>query len=279
MGQGYYDYLSGAISQRTFWKRHPKPTNPPYDRTADKIQYRSGWEPDAEYLLFDALGWANHGHMDLGTLVQYCEGGRLWIVDGGSENTAARHHSTLDVSRDGEPAWRKFKGEAGRWGDFRDGPQMMEVLNQRPTSPGTPGTFEFTCRARNVAGATWVRRVSGGGGDQLVVQDTLTAEKPGRYELHFRLRLLGAVSGTGGQWKVDQKDRKLAVLLDAHGGDETSLAPWEPDSHTQDEGRYPWYPFVDDDGRPKTIDWHREVTLESGQKTTLTARLGPSQER
>jgi hypothetical protein len=242
------------------------------------VQYRSGLGVEDEYLLLETLGWADHGHMDLGTIVQYCLGGHLWIVDGGYTNIETRHHSTLEVSRDGKPAWGHFPGERGRWGDFRDGPQLFEIIEQSPRAPGIPGPFSVKCLARNLAGATWVRAVSGGGGQGLVIEDTLTAEEPGEYRAIFRLRLLGEVTGEGGRWSAAQKGARLPVALEPAAGDRVGLAPWEPDGHTGNQGRYPFLP-TNNDGHPATIEWMRSVRLERGQTTIFRACLGPLEKK
>jgi hypothetical protein len=288
MTRGYYDYMSGTIGQTAFWKDRKRPDTPPYEKTADKIQYRSDWTVDAEYLLLETLGWANHGHMDLGTLVQYCRGGRLWIVDGGYENTDARHHSTLELKRDGEPGWHKYAGAEGRWGDFRDGPQMAEIVSLTPDSPGTPGPFEVVLRVRNYAGATWLRTVSGGGGRPLTVVDDIAAEQRGDYEATVRYRLLGTVTGAAGVWHVAQKDAGMTVSLSAEESDAVALAAWEPDGHTFRQGRYPFYAFLPEEdaalpakskekGIPKTIEWTRKRTLEAGDTMTFRAVIAPPQ--
>jgi len=276
MTEGFYTYMSGGISNREFWREHGRPDTPPYEKTADKIQYRSGWEPEDEYLLLEALGWADHGHFDLGTLVQYCHGGRLWIVDAGYNNVEAHHHSTLEVARDGQPAWGYYPGQKGRWGDFRAGPQMFQVLALDPPMPGTPGPFSVTCRATGMAGATWTRTVSGGEGRGLVIEDVLAADEAGEYEVTFRLRLLGVLTGSGGEWTVSQKDATLPVRLDVAPADHVRVRRWEPDSHTSDGGAYGWYAFNMDDGKPKTLEWARKANLRPGASCTFRATLGPS---
>ena len=59
-------------------------------------------------------------------------------------------------------------------------------------------------------------------------------------------------------------------------GDAVGVRKWEPDNHTWDGGAYPWYAFNADDGKPKTLEWTRKLTLQPGQRTTLRATLGPS---
>jgi hypothetical protein len=277
MGEGYHKYLSAEISNDpNKWLENPKPKNPPYKKTADKIQYRSGWDVDDTYMLLECIGWANHGHMDLGTVVQYCQGGRLWIVDGGYDNTDVWHHSTLQIAKDGKDAWGQLKGERGRWGDFRAGPQMLELVKMEPSKPGPSSTFSVTCRVKGVAEATWTRKISGGKRAALVIEDTVTANASGEFDMTFRLRLLGEVKGRAGRWSVKQKGAALPIELEVQDGDVTGLRKWEPDGHTRDEGRYPWYTFIEDDGTPKTIEWNRKIRLSKGRETVFKAVLGPA---
>jgi hypothetical protein len=278
MTEGFWQYMTGQIGNGDFWATNRRPEAIPYGRTADKVQYRSGWNINDEYLLLDTLGWANHGHMDLGAIVQYCQGGRLWIVDFGyMENGGPEYHSTLDVQRDGKPAWGQFGGEkgTGRGGEFRSGPQIFEIVKLDPDKPGVPGRFNVVCRANNLAGATWVRSVSGGEGKSLTIEDTLTAEEGGEYQAIFRLRLLGTIEGADGKWLVRQKDASLPVILETIAGDEVEIGKRLPEDTTHAVGSYPWYPFTDGGGIPKTIEWKRKIKLDRGQKTVFRARLGP----
>jgi len=287
MTEGYWKYMAGQVGNKSFWDKAGRPEAIPYERTADKAQYRSGWDANSEYLLLETLGWCDHGHMDLGTIVQYCQGGRLWVVDFGYNNVEPVHHSTLEVSRDGKPAWGSFKDLKGRWGDFRAGPQMFEIVpstapsarsgQAASASSGEAGRFSIVCRAKNLAGATWLRGLSGGDGKPLTIEDTLTADEPGEYEAVFRLRLLGDLGGQAGKWAVKQKGAVLPVILDVQTGDETAIGKWMPDSHAWNGGAYSWYPFAGD-GIPKTLEWKRKVKLDRGQSTIFQARLGPCQE-
>ncbi|MCD6360504.1 MAG: hypothetical protein J7M38_06510, partial [Armatimonadetes bacterium] len=275
LAEGYHAYLTGAVGNRNLWAKTERPRAIPRERTADKIQYRSGFGMDDEYLLVDTIGWANHGHFDLGALVDYCAGGRLWIVDTGYTNSAVEHHSTLEVIRDGRPAWEPLPANLGYTGDFKSGPNLMEIMRMSPAEPGAPGPFSFTCRAYGVAGATWERTVSGGDGNGLVIEDRLTAEEAGRYELIFRLRLLGEVTGGDDAWLVRQTGATLPVVFEVAGGDSVTPVEWKPDGHTWSGGAYPFYPFIEGDGHPTTLQWRRTVDLQPGQTTTLRARLGP----
>ncbi|KAF0246897.1 MAG: hypothetical protein FD180_256 [Planctomycetota bacterium] len=273
MTQGYYDYLSGKTGNAVFWASHAKPLAPPYERSADKVQYRSGWGTDAEYLLVDGIGWASHGNEDLGAIESYAAGGRLWIIDAGYTNTGVAHHSTLEVKRDGKPAWELLDGASG---DFGSGPNMMEVVKADPKTPGKPGKFSVMLGTRNYAGATWTRTLSGGGGQPLVVEDTLVAEQAGVFEATFRLRFLGKIEGRDGAWRVEQKDAVLPVALTLKPGDRASAGPAPADGHALDGGGYPWYPFVTDGGKPVALEWSRRIALKPGEKTVFKATLGPA---
>lgn len=293
MTQGYWQYMTGQIGNKNFWDEAGRPETIAYERTADKVVYRGGWGTDDEYLLLETLGWANHGHMDLGTIVQYCQGGRLWIVDYGYNNTGPQHHSTLEIKRDGKSAWGTYKGQDGRWGDFRTGSQMFEIVKMDPikaasnnpagstrtpaSMPGDAGPFAVVLRAKNMAGATWVRSVGGGAGHPLTIEDNVTADQPGQYEITFRLRLLGNVEGEKGKWTVKQKGETLPLTLDLADGDEVRIAKWMPDDHASDAGAYPRDPFVEQGGIPKTIEWHRTIRRDSGESTTFKARIGPAE--
>ena len=134
----------------------------------------------------------------------------------------------------------------------------------------------MTCRVKGVEEATWTRKISGGKRAALVIEDTVTANASGEFDMTFRLRLLGEVKGSAGRWSAKQKGAALPIKLEVQDGDVTGLRKWEPDSHAFDEGRYPWYPFIEDDGKPKTIEWNRKIRLSKGRKTVFKAVLGPA---
>ena len=285
MTEGYWKYMTGQVGNKDFWDKVGRPEPIPYDKTADKVIYRGGWGTGDEYLLLETIGWADHGHMDLGTISQYCQGGRLWIVDYGYNNVGPEHHSTLEVKRDGKAAWGQFKGIDSRWGDFRSGPQVFEIVKldcgqpatSSPTTlPAAAGPFTIVCQAKGMAGATWERSISGGDGKPLVIRDTLTADEPGQYEIVFRLRLLGSVEGEKGKWTARQKGASLPLTLDVAEGDEAAIAKWLPDDHARDAGAYGRVPFVDKGGIPKTLEWRRTIKLAKGEVTSFSARLGPA---
>jgi hypothetical protein len=218
--------------------------------------------------------------LDLAAIVHYCLGGRVWIVDSGYNNTGPEHHSTVELSRDGKPAWGQFEGERGRWGNFRAGTQLAEIVSRKPEKPGEVGPFEVAIAVRDLAGADWVRTLKGGNGKTLEIEDEFSASEAGLFKLAWRLRLLGAVRGKGSDWVVVQKGESLPLSLEITRPDSVSIRPWEPDDHARDGGAYPWYAFLVDEGgarrgRPVTLEWVREIRLTRGQGTRFRAKLGP----
>ena len=281
MTEGFWRYMTGQVGNEAFWARHRRPEAIPYARTADKIQFRSGWAVSDEYLLLETLGWANHGHLDLGAIVQYCQGGRLWLVDAGYDNLGPEHHSTLEVVRNGQPSFGHYEGETGRWGDFRTGPQMLEITRLEAEQG-----FQLACRARSMGGAAWERAIDGGNDRALCIADTVTADEPGEYVLNFRLRVLGRLEGKDGEWIVHQDGASLPVVLEMAEGDQVAVAPPMADAHNAtgllQYGRY--YRFMQGVGPadalarnfPFTLEWRRTITLARGQRTIFRAMLGPS---
>jgi hypothetical protein len=65
------------------------------------------------------------------------------------------------------------------------------------------------------------------------------------------------------------------MTLETSAPDHVAIALWEPDGHARDQGRYPFVPFLTNDGQPSTIEWARTIRLERGQTTVFRARLGP----
>ncbi len=92
--------------------------------------------------------------MDLGSIVQYCAGGRLWIVDFGYNNVGPEHHSTLEVKRDGKPAWHKYEGRRGAVGRFLRWP--ADVRDREADRPARRGRGPF--RGSGGARTTWPAR-------------------------------------------------------------------------------------------------------------------------
>lgn len=274
--EGYFLYQTGQIGNKQRWKKYQMPRGANYALTADKIQFRSGFGPGEEYLLFEGIGWADHGHYDLGSIVHYNQGDRLWIVDFGYNNVEARHHSNLEIMRDGKPLWTQFPFQEGRFGDFRTGSQFMEITDFRP--PGMKKEdYSFTGKADFGTDGIWERTITGTPGGGFSIHDSFTAVEEGEYEVTFRLRLLGLVEGKGQKWQVRQQGALLPLSLSHAPGDSVTLRKWEPDDHGWDGGAYPWYKYNLDEGNPKTLEWTKKVHLAEGEQISFIARIGKVQ--
>lgn len=164
---------------------------------------RSGWDPDARYLILDCgpLGEGGHGHYDL-LSVEAAAGGRLLVVDpgrftyseAGEENarrwfkgTAA--HNTVCVDALDQTPYRRGKPK---------GPVAEGRLLERSTANGVD-----TIRAEALSPcyeAVHERSVSFVDGEHWVVEDVLRGDRPHRYDLRWHLApdAWGRVSVSGG---------------------------------------------------------------------------------
>jgi uncharacterized heparinase superfamily protein len=179
---------------------------------------RSGWEPDARFLIFDCgpLGDGGHGHYDL-LSIEACAGRRPLIVDPGRFTYAEG-----DLRR-----W--FKGTAAHNTVCVDGQDQTPYARKAPSGPVAeprflgrrtrPGLDELVGEAHSPAyEAVHRRRVAFVDDRHWVIEDSLSGERPHRYDLRFHL-------APGEAWLSGSAVLADGLALVIDGADEIAIQP------------------------------------------------------
>jgi hypothetical protein len=160
------------------------PPNVPYDKTFDKMSFRTGFDPADQYLLFDGVGGGSHSYEDMNSVVEFAQYGKSWIVTEDSLHWPSyRDHNVVTVVRDGQGVIPPtFTGL-----DFADD---LDTL-------GSTCTY-----LRDYNGMDWRRNILWKKGDYFLVIDEVIAQRAGGYTLECRWKMLG---------QPHLSDRKLTV--------------------------------------------------------------------
>ena len=67
------------------------------DGNGDKLVFRSGWEDDDAYLLFDLVAMRGHGHVDQNNVALLLRRGKPWLVDTNYGISSLQEHNVLAI--------------------------------------------------------------------------------------------------------------------------------------------------------------------------------------
>ncbi|MSS71576.1 MAG: hypothetical protein EXS64_08810 [Candidatus Latescibacteria bacterium] len=148
--------------------------NVPHDLTFDKISFRTGFDPEDQYLLLDGISGGSHSYEDANGVTEFGQFGRLFII---TEDTLHwpnyRDHNVVTIVREGEgalpPTFAGLEGVA----DFPE--------------TGLSRTF-----LRDYMSADWYRNIVWRKGEYFIFIDELTAKVEGDYTLERRWKVMGA---------------------------------------------------------------------------------------
>ena len=172
----------------------------PPERILDKAVFRSGTDPDADYLMLDGLNAGNHKHADANAIIRFSTARHYWLVDMDYIRAAPKHHNSIVVVRDGEVT-----------------NQGTRYLGDAHVPIEEPYAAELVCSAagRSAAltqsllpdykGLDWRRSIFWKARDFFVVIDTLRARTPGDYVVRAIWRTLGDAAITGNVLHVRQR--------------------------------------------------------------------------
>jgi len=202
------------LSPRRYEYLAAKKAMPPHRETFDKLTFRSGFEPSAQYLI---LQGNESKSRDGNTIPRYTDQGHVWLT-----------HNTSQV------------GHYYRNGLFiTDGQNdEMDEMSIRLGAAGRFGAYGVcSSTLRGFCGVAWQRTVFCQTADWFVVMDRAVVKRPGRYSAQMIWRM-----PVGGIWRgnrflaATQGDRTFhlmsAAAVDATGSFERP-AGGPPDIHEQ----------------------------------------------
>ena len=215
----------------------------PREYAFDKLAFRTGWEEEDHYLLFEGVGnqKVSHSHNELNGIVRLNHLGRHWVVSNGygrragvtnvnvSFNTRIRgpeDHNTLVLRRDGEIV--------------RDLPVCCALLQR-----GQSGALAYATGALiGYGGTDWFRTLLIVAGRFVLVLDRVRVCAPRPEAGHVEWNCLGRATAREGGFRLDQKGAFMDVLSDSGWKAEVGVADQSADWKAVLEGdRYPYATF------------------------------------
>jgi outer membrane protein assembly factor BamB len=85
----------------SFEGEEPVPSSIPRQLTVDKLQFRSSFKPEGEYLLIDGLGRGEHQHFDTAAITCYTAMGYKFLFDADYLCKKTSDHSIMNISKGG----------------------------------------------------------------------------------------------------------------------------------------------------------------------------------
>ncbi len=187
----------------------------PFEKTFDKIFFRSGWAKEDEYLLLDGISGGSHSYQDGNCIVRFTSGGKSWFGgSSGMDPGSVRDHVGVSVARDGTGP-----GCESRYAVLR---YVKE--DEFASVSGTTITYPEQ--------ADWDRHIVHSRSGWFLVVDEIWAHCEGEYLVEGRWHVLGEVTRRPGGLIAMQGDARLIMLH--QGSDAEGLAPFP--STRPDEG-------------------------------------------
>lgn len=213
----------------------------PAEAALDKAVFRSGFDPQDDYLMLDGMSAGIHGHYDANGIIRFTDNGRLWLADMDYIRAWPKWHNSINISRDGQTTEVPPLAELTAKGAF-DGFGMVQS------------------RVPGYAGTDWTRSIFWQADEFFLVMDELSANEPGYFRSDCLWRTLGEVSLEGSRLDVQQEGEYFHIH-NADGSRPMLRTHWDR-GHGGDRGYYAEYPHA---GKiTKILHQNKEANLEAG---------------
>ena len=151
----------------------------------DKVTFRSGFDPDDQYMCMSGVGYGTHSHEDANAIVHYSDRGETRLYDDGYMIPTLSEHNTVTILKDGwagsTPAIAQVTAEA----EFDD-------------------TALFASRMNRYNGVNWERAVIWPKGRYFLIVDTLECVEEAEYGFQCIWRTLGNATLEGRRLTSDK---------------------------------------------------------------------------
>jgi len=213
----------------------------------DKAFFRSGWTPDADFLVLSGLSDAPHGHREANAVIQYVHGGNIFLTDGDYLRKYPEEQNTVHVSRDGISRFAD-----GRQGEGRDSSRFGQIVFSAMLPDRSMAVTATKVAGLN--GVDWTRHIAYAAKDGFWAIDRLEVNTPGDYVFDCRWRSLGDLAVIDGS-TAELSQRSAAkpdedVRLHITSGDAERYLDTRFDTgHSGANGYYSSYPHAGRDTR------------------------------
>ncbi|MSS71875.1 MAG: hypothetical protein EXS64_10345 [Candidatus Latescibacteria bacterium] len=200
--------------------------NVPYGKTFDKMSFRTGFEPEDQYMLFDGVGGGSHSFEDMNSIVEFSQYGKTFLVTEDSLHWPNfRDHNVVTVIRDGYGATPPTFA----------GMDLAADLDRI----GFTRTY-----LKDYNGVDWTRNLIWEKGGCFLVLDEVEAKEGGEYTLECRWKLVGDPALSEGRFTATQGEHACSVLnadgarLWTEAVNIGSWSDWDPEEHARRQRRY-----------------------------------------
>lgn len=167
LGGGHYDYYKKAQAQELLW-------NVPFEKTFDKLSFRSGFGKEKQYMLLDGIACGSHGHFDANCIIRFTDNDRVWIVDDAyTEGPFLWDHNGVVVTRNGISGKMPACAKLVHYRDMGECGFSLSVLPDH-------------------SGVDWERHIVWLKEKCFIVLDRMTANTDGEYGFRCLWRTLGS---------------------------------------------------------------------------------------
>ncbi len=168
--------------------------NLPYERTFDKVYFRSGWTDQDDYLLLDGISGGSHSYQDGNCIVRYTSRGASWFKSsGGNAPATVRDYTGVSVSVDGAGPECESRYAALRY--LEEGKSLSVA--------GTSMTYPEQ--------GDWYRHIVSSRDGWFLVVDEVWPAVSGEFLVECRWHLPGDATLSGGLLRSVQGDAQLSM--------------------------------------------------------------------
>ncbi len=166
-----------------------------FESAFDKLTFRSGFDPEDEYLMIDGVAGGSHSYDDANTIGEFSANERRWLVEIDIFNgPTMAFHNAVTVARGG--LGQSLVPQAAELADRAEGDGWAYTATRLPYYNGVH----------------WTRHTLWMPGRQTVVIDEMTACEPGDYSFVDGWRSLGEPTLQPGRFETAQDDVRRASV-------------------------------------------------------------------
>ncbi len=173
---------------------YEKTRNFPIADCFDKVSFRSGFDPQDQYVCFSGFGYGFHSHADANAIINYSDKGQTRLYDDGYMIRSLSEHNTVTILKDGWAGWTPELAQVTAEADFRD-----------------VGIFES--RLDDYNGVYWDRAVIWPKGRYFLVVDDLQCIDPAQYSFQCIWRTQGNAKLQGRRWTSEKDPGRFNLVV------------------------------------------------------------------
>ena len=176
----------------------------------NKLIFKENWDPDGQYLLLDGVsppaptGPVGHAQEDVNTILNYCDKGRMWLIDHSYPVRTFHRHSGVMVLREGK---------------LMTNGRGLATLRNLVETPRLGVT--------RTSHGPWTRAIVWRKGRWFAVLDRVHADRSGEYFARATFKAAGEAELRGPDLRLTQKGRFCDIRTDGASRVEVESIPFK----------------------------------------------------